>query len=228
MLWCKYCFSTRFPGTTSFRELVQSGKIKLIKGTVVDMARVSTLPSSPPSTSLSQYTLTVNSPAKAEQISLTADIVIFGTGWLTGSYPFLPHSLLEELGLPFTYHVDVNSDSDGLPEREKPFVKLDDESLKALLGDQRTLRQIPQVWEKPGYAARDTANDNVTLDVANGTADKDSEREKVAPYRLYRLMVPTSHLETRNVVMAGMSLLSSTSPMIFGWCWAAISTNVRV
>lgn len=123
--------------------------------------------------------------------------------------------------MPFTYHVDDNSDSDGLPEREKPFVKLDDESLKALLRDQRTLRQIPQVWKKPGFAARDTG----TLDViANGTANKDSEREKVAPYRLYRLMVPTSHLETRDVVMAGMSLLPSTSPIIRR-LWS-ISTDV--
>lgn len=34
-------------------------------------------------------------------------------------------------------------------------------------------------------------------------------REEVAPYRLYRLMVPTSHLEARDVVVAGMCFRSS-------------------
>lgn len=174
------------------------------------MAQLSTLPSTTPSASLSKYTLTIDCPTKPEPLTLTADIVIFGTGWLTGSYPFLSRSLAEELGLPFTYHVDVDSDSDGLPEREKTFVKLDDESLKALLRDQRTLRQIPEVWKIPGYAARDAGEGHVTLNViANGNGNK--EREEVAPYRLYRLMVPTSHLETRDIVLAGMSLLLSTS-----------------
>lgn len=96
-------FRARFPGTTSFRELVQSAKIKLIRGTVVDMARVSTPPPTTTSTTLSQYTLTIDSPIKPGPLTLTADIVIFGTGWRTGSYPFLSRSLVEELGLPFTY-----------------------------------------------------------------------------------------------------------------------------
>lgn len=180
------------------------------------MAQVSTVPSTTPS----QYTLTIDSPTKPEPLTLTANIVIFGTGWLTGSYPFLSRSLAEELGLPFAYHVDVGSDSDsghddtnGLPEREKMFAKLDDESLKSLLRDQRTLREIPDVWKRPGYAARDSGKSNVTLNViANGNESK--EREEVAPYRLYRLMVPTTHLEARDIVVAGTSLLSSTSSMI--------------
>lgn len=177
------------------------------------MAYISTLPSTSPSTSLSQYTLTIDSSTKSEPLTLTADIVIFGTGWRTGSYPFLSRSLAEELGLPFAYHVDVDSDLDGLPEREKTFVKLDEESLKALLRDQRTLREVPEVWKKPGYAARDSGKGNVTLNViANGNESK--EREEVAPYRLYRLMVPTTHLEARDIVVAGTSLLSLTISMI--------------
>lgn len=184
------------------------------------MARFSILPFTSPSTSLSQYNLTIDSSTKSEPLTLTADIVIFGTGWRTGSYPFFSRSLAEELGLPFAYHVDVDSDSDsghddtnGLPEREKIFAKLDDESLKSLLRDQRTLREIPDVWKRPGYAARDSGKGNATLNViANGNESK--EREEVAPYRLYRLMVPTTHLEARDIVVAGTSLLSSTSSMI--------------
>lgn len=201
VVWRTY--RSLFPGPASFPALVQAGKLKLVKGTVVDMTRISTPSSTTSSTSSSPYTLTIDSPSKSEPLTLTADIVIFGTGWRTGSYPFLSDSLVEELGLPFTYQVDV--DSDGLPEREKDFAKLDDESLKVLLRDQRTLREMPEVWKRPGYAARDAGKDNVVVsDLANGEGKK--PREEVAPYRLYRLMVPTSHLEARDVVVASTYL----------------------
>lgn len=203
MVWRTY--RSLFPGPASFPALVESGKLKLVKGTVVNMAQSpssSSAASSSASTSASPYTLTIDSPTKSEPLTVTADIVIFGTGWRTGSYPFLSRSLVEELGLPFTYQVDVDSDSDGLPEREKALAKLDDESLKALLRDQRTLREIPEVWKRPWYAAREARKDNVVVSVqTNGKGRK--VREEVAPYRLYRLMVPTSHLEARDVVVAG-------------------------
>lgn len=212
-------YRSLFPGPASFPALVESGKLKLVKGTVVGMTQDSAPSSADSSTCTftSPYTLTIDSPGKSERLTLSADIVIFGTGWRTGSYPFLSSSLVEELGLTFTYSVDVNSaPDDGLPEREKVFAKLDDVSLKALLSDQRTLREIPEVWNRPGYAAREVGKDNVMLSIQAKEEGK-KMREEVAPYRLYRLMVPTSHLEARDVVVAGT--YSRSSPFSFARRW---------
>lgn len=214
--WLDGAYRSLFPGPASFPSLVHTGKLKLVKGTVVKMTQPPTSSSgSSPSSPPAPYILTINSPTKPEPLTITADIVIFGTGWRRGSFPFLSRSLVDELGLPFTYRVDMDSDSDpgegdGKPERERGFAKLDDESLEALSRDQRTLRERPEVWNRPGYAAREAGKDNVAVD-ANENGKGGNVKEEVAPYRLYRMMVPTSHLEVRDVVVAGTSVILHSS-----------------
>ncbi len=165
-----------FPGPESLPSLIQEGKIQLVKGTVIDMEKSPVIDEKGDG-----YRLSIRLEDDKTVTKKVAQVVIFGTGWNTGVYPFFSPALVEELGLPISY-------ADKTPERETGFVDLDAQSLKELLRDQKTMAKPPLQWDKPNYSARQAGRMPV----------------QIAPYRLYRLMVPLSHLEYRDFGIVGV------------------------
>ncbi|KAF8922158.1 hypothetical protein CPB85DRAFT_1427490 [Mucidula mucida] len=173
LMWSE---SSMFPGPESLPSLIQEGKIQLVKGTVIDMEKSPVIDEKGDG-----YRLSIRLEDDKTVTEKVAQVVIFGTGWNTGVYPFFSPALVEELGLPISY-------ADKTPERETGFVDLDAQSLKELLRDQKTMAKPPLQWDKPNYSARQAGRTPV----------------QVAPYRLYRLMVPLSHLEYRDFGIIGV------------------------
>lgn len=165
-----------FPGPASLPDLIRSGKISLIKGAITNLQKASEIREKDAGFLISIRT------EEEELITRDAHAVIFGTGWRTGTYPFFSPALIEELGLPIVY-------TDGPPKREAEFIEMDERCLNELLKDQKTLATPPKIWEKPSYSARQEGKKPVN----------------VAPYRLFRLMVPLPHLQKRDIAFPGMS-----------------------
>ncbi|WVQ78504.1 hypothetical protein IAT38_000590 [Cryptococcus sp. DSM 104549] len=136
LMWSEFSI---FPGPEKFARLVQTDKIKLVKGAVSDMTRTIT-------DGEDGFSLTIRGDGGAEQ-QIFATAVIFGSGWATGEYPFFDNAHLDSLGLPMPY-------TDTLPEREKEYVHQDKWSLDKLLSSFRTMRLMPAAWSLPGFSAR--------------------------------------------------------------------------
>ncbi len=112
---------------------------------------------------------------------ISAEGVICGTGWQTGRYPFFNDQQVEDFGLPISYSEENPS------PREQSYDWLDRETLRTLLANYKTLRTMPPEWATTHRPARLMERDTV----------------QTSPYRLYRLMVPVSHLEHREIVFPG-------------------------
>ncbi|KAK0466403.1 FAD/NAD-P-binding domain-containing protein [Desarmillaria tabescens] len=168
--------SSTFPGPASLPSLIQSGQIQVVKGTVIDMSKPNLTEEKEDG-----FKLSIRSYEDDETvIEHVGQAVIYGTGWNTGTYPFFSPSMLDELGLPVMY-TDKSS-------REAGFKELDAKSLNELLADQRTLADPPHIWDSPAYSARWAGRNP----------------KQISPFRLYRLMVPLTHLEQRDVIFPGV------------------------
>ncbi|KAK0208868.1 FAD/NAD-P-binding domain-containing protein [Desarmillaria ectypa] len=163
--------SSTLPGPASLPSLIQSGQIKVVKGTVIDMSKANS----------TGFKLSIRSSEDDKTvIEHVGQAVIYGTGWNTGTYPFFTPSMLDELGLP-VMHPDKSP-------REAGFEELDAKSLNELLADQRTLADPPHIWNSPTYSARWA-----------GRIPK-----QISPFRLYRLMVPLTHLKQHDLIFPGI------------------------
>ncbi|ORY25831.1 hypothetical protein BCR39DRAFT_542949 [Naematelia encephala] len=171
LMWSE---SSIFPGPEKFAHLVQTDKVRLTKGSVINMKKTTV-------EGEEGFDLTVQEESGVES-HLFATAVIFGSGWRTGEYPFFDDKLLDELGLPMPY-----ADST-LPDREKEYIQLDRVNLGTVLGYLKTMRNMPAEWSLPGFSARFGG----------------AKAKLYAPYRLYRLMVPLDSLYDRDIAFAGI------------------------
>jgi hypothetical protein len=94
--------------------------------------------------------------------TIEADVVVFATGWRTGSYPFFTCSEQQELGLPVEWMKEK-------PPREKQFEEVDEQSARELQRWNRCFDEAP--WAK------------------KGSATLDKEEKKVAPFRVRRFFL---------------------------------------
>lgn len=130
---------------------------------------------------LSYYTLKVDLVDGKGQQELLVDCVIFATGWKTGDYPFFTREQIDELGLPLGYSEDKP------PLRENEFVATDKWAAEKVEKEIFSMRDVPKLWQQASYSARSVGR------IVQATA----------PYRLYRLLVPVSHLYQRDVAFPG-------------------------
>jgi hypothetical protein len=131
----------------------------------------------------SYYTLNIDLTDARGKQELLVDCVIFATGWKTGDYTFFTRDMADELGLPVAYTEEKP------PLRESQFVETDKWAAAKVDKEIFTMRDVPKLWQQPGYSAR-----SVGRAVRN-----------MAPYRLFRLLVPVSHLYEHDIVFPGMS-----------------------
>ncbi|KAK4688134.1 hypothetical protein P7C73_g1991, partial [Tremellales sp. Uapishka_1] len=122
-----------------FANLVQDGKIKLVKGAVADMRKTEEAKEQ-------GFKLSIRGENNNET-ELFATAVIYGSGWSTGEYPFFDRSLIESLGLPLPYQ-------EGIPAREDEYLAMDRTMGQSMLQRLRTMRLMPSDWSIPGYSAR--------------------------------------------------------------------------
>lgn len=173
----KWSESSIYPGPINFASLIQEGKVKIIRGGLTGMREADS-----GSDSTSRYALNVDLTDARGKQELLVDCVIFATGWKTGDYPFFTRDLADELGLPVPY-------SEGKPPlREDDFTETDTWAANKVEKEIFTMRDVPKLWQQAGYSARSVGR------VARS----------VAPYRLYRLLVPVSHLYQHDVVFPGV------------------------
>lgn len=130
----------------------------------------------------SYYTLNIDLVDGRGRQELLVDCVIFATGWKTGDYPFFTRELADELGLPVSYSEDKP------PLREEQFTETDKWAAAKVDKEIFSMQDVPRLWQQAGYSAR-----SVGKLVQN-----------MAPYRLYRLLVPVSHLYEQDVVFPGV------------------------
>lgn len=175
----KWSEGSMFPGPATFAPLVQSGKITIIKGGVIGMQRSI---ASGGAEKDGSFTLRIRMVDGSER-DLEAQGVIFGTGWNTGTYPFFTTEMMDELGLPLQYSAEKP------PQRESDFIDSDAQAQARLDREILTMRDRPAAWSDVSYSAR-------RLGLAAGC---------VAPYRLYRSIVPVSHLDKRDVAFPGIT-----------------------
>jgi hypothetical protein len=166
-------------GPAELPRLIKEGRIIPLRGATIDLRQ-------PEGSKQVEMDVQLNDGFIS---TIKGDVVIFATGWRTGELPFFSRALSDELGLPHKYvHLSDR------PEREAFFEDVDDKCLDKLLATTRTLRDLPLEWSSPNYGARVVGQDPTT---------------QVAPFRLYRLMVPLSHLRSRDIVFR---LLPSSFP----------------
>lgn len=166
-----------FPGPQNLVSLIEGGVIKIIKGGVVGMRAVEATCGEPEG-----FELDLAMPDNTSKTML-AQGVIFGTGWNTGTYPFFTTEQMDELGLPLQYSEEKP------PLREAEFVESDRRALTRISREIYSMQDPPEVWKDENYSARRVGK----------------AAPKIAPYRLYRLLVPVSHLTTRDIVFPGLS-----------------------
>jgi hypothetical protein len=175
----KWSESSIYPGPVNFAGLIQEGKVNIIRGGLIAMRNELSAAES----KSSSYKLDIDLVDGKGKQQIDADCVIFATGWRTGDYPFFTRDQLDELGLPLTYSPEKP------PLREEQFKATDEASLSKVK-DIFSMRDPPSLWQQAGYSARSVGR------VA----------QQFAPYRLYRLMVPLSHLEERDIAFPGRLL----------------------
>lgn len=174
----KWSESSIYPGPINFASLIQEGKVNIIRGGLIGMRQENGI-----NEQESYYTLDIDLTDGRGKQNLLVDCVIFATGWKTGDYPFFTRDMADELGLPVAYTEEKP------PLRENQFVETDRWAAEKVDKEIFTMRDVPELWQQPGYSAR-----SVGRVVTN-----------MAPYRLYRLLVPVSHLYEHDVVFPGMS-----------------------
>lgn len=173
----KWSESSIYPGPINFASLIQQGKVNVVRGGLTGMHRNDD--SEHPK--LSYYTLDIDLVDAKPKQELLVDCVIFATGWKTGDYPFFSREQMDELGLPISYSEDKP------PLRESEFIQTDKWAAQKVENEIYSMQDVPKLWQQAGYSARSVGR------IAQATA----------PYRLYRLLVPISHLYQRDVVFPG-------------------------
>jgi hypothetical protein len=174
MLWSE---PEGFPATPGLHDALEEGRIKVEVARVGRMSKVEVgrhwtfevhvVSSSSP-------TVDEGKTATTTLATLEADVVVFATGWRTGSYPFFTRSEQEELGLPVEWMKEK-------PEREGGFEKVDEQSAKELRGWNRCFNEAP--WAK------------------EGTATLKKAEKKVAPFRVRRFSPSLLSLHDSNFVV---------------------------
>lgn len=171
----KWSESSTYPGSPVLPELIQTGKVVIVRGGLTSMQ-----PSALTDDESSTFNLSITRSEGGQQ-EFPVDCVIFGTGWATGEYPFFTREQLDDLGLPISYTEDKP------PLRESQFAESDRIARERINKEIKTMQDPPSLWSKAGYSAR-SAGRAVT---------------SFAPYRLYRLLVPLSHLDERDIAFPG-------------------------
>lgn len=172
----KWSESSIYPGPINFASLIQQGKVNIVRGGLTGMRR-----NDGETDALSYYSLDIDLTDARGKQELLVDCVIFATGWKTGDYPFFTRELSDELGLPLTYSDEKP------PLREMEFGETDRWAQSKVEKEIFSMRDVPKLWQQAGYSARSVGR------IA----------QSVAPYRLFRLLVPISHLYERDVVFPG-------------------------
>lgn len=172
----KWSESSIYPGPINFASLIQERKVNIIRGGLIGMSR-----SDDSDEALSYYTLKVDLVDGKGQQELLVDCVIFATGWKTGDYPFFTREQIDELGLPLGYSEDKP------PLRENEFVATDKWAAEKVEKEIFSMRDVPKLWQQASYSARSVGR------IVQATA----------PYRLYRLLVPVSHLYQQDIAFPG-------------------------
>ncbi|GAA6041199.1 hypothetical protein JCM8097_008339 [Rhodosporidiobolus ruineniae] len=171
------------PAPVGLHELLEEGRNKVLKGRVSGMREVEAKKNDDGAAFELDVLGAASSTDDPSTVSLlSADVVIFGTGWRTGSYPFFTRSEQEDLGLPLDW-VDGEEE---MPPREREFEALDAEREEELRRENRCFKERP--WRE-----------EETAEVADGKVG----RKRTAPFRLYRSMIPLSHLYSRDIAFAG-------------------------
>ncbi|GAA5900529.1 hypothetical protein JCM6882_001270 [Rhodosporidiobolus microsporus] len=172
------------PAPVGLHDLLEEGKIEVSKGVVSGMGRLEGDGGEKSGGPFEvEVTFSDQSSTLPPTSTLEADVVIFGTGWRTGSYPFFTQQQQEELGLPLEWDEGAGEEK---PAREREFEEMDAESEGELRRENRSLAQAP--WAGTGSAASWFGG----------------EQRKKAPYRLYRNMIPLAHLKRRDIAFVGI------------------------
>ena len=174
----KWSESSIYPGPANLASLIQQRKVKVIRGGLVAMSESD---HEAEVKSARSYTLSLDLTDNRGPQSLDVDTVIFATGWRTGDYTFFNRDQLDELGLP-VYHSEEKP-----PPRELAFAQTDRLASARLERDILSMSDTPSLWQESDYSARSIGR----------------VKQAVAPYRLFRLLAPMSHLYDRDVVFPG-------------------------